>query len=350
MQHNKGFTLVELLVVLGALSIIATFVVVSFNSSRIKARDTQRVNNIKEIQTALELYYNKHRAYPTAITSGQTFSNDGVTYLDPVPSNPTPKNDSGCGNNGYTYAPTSDNTNYSLNFCLGSATGSAPAGINSVSSAGINTAPGLIGWWKFDEGSGTKIYDSTANKNDATWSGSGTHYATGKSNLYAGQFNGSDDIASTSNFTVPLYATHSVSFWGRIIAYSTYGSIFLYSADSTAAQSFYQIGAATTAYGGNVSGGYVAFAMGAAHNDDTWRHYVFVFDGVNSQAKLYVNGSQVGTTQTYTTQINSNPKKIFMGQYSSPPWNVNGYMDDLRIYNRALSAAEVAAIYNASAN
>jgi prepilin-type N-terminal cleavage/methylation domain-containing protein len=347
-SENYGFSLVELMFVVTVLAIISTLVAVNLNSARIKTRDTQRVHDIQEIRSALETYYNRYASYPTAITAGQTFSVSNTMYLDPVPSNPTPKNDKSCGNNNYTYAPTSDNRDYSLNFCLGDATGSASAGINSASSADLGTAPGLIGWWKFDEGTGTKIYDSTVNKNDATWSGSGVHYATGKSSLYAGQYNGIDDIASTSNFSVPLYATHTISFWMKIVTYSAYGAIPIYSADSGGSKSFVQVHN-NVAYGGNVSG-YVSFTMAAYHNDNTWRHYVFVFDGENSQAKLYINGSQSGSTATYSTKVSNNPKKIFFGQYTSYPWNLNGNLDDVRIYNRALSAAEITALYNASAN
>lgn len=345
---QKGFTLIELLFVIGAVAVITSIAVVSFNNARLKARDAQRVHDIKEIRTALELYYNRYRLYPTSITPGSTFSVDNTIYLDSVPSNPTPRNDSGCGNNDYTYSSTPDYTNYSLNFCLGASAGSAPAGINSASSAGLDTAPGLIGWWKFDEGSGSVAYDSTANKNNGTWVGSGVRYASGKGSAYAGDFNGNNDKISTADFSIPLYATHTISFWMKIRTYSAYGAIPVYSSDSSGSQSFVQI-FNNVAYGGNISG-YVSFALSSYHNDNTWRHYVFVFDGENSQAKLYINAVQSGSTATYSTKVSNNPKKVFIGQYTSYPWNLDGNMDDLRIYNRALSLAEITALYNASAN
>lgn len=140
-KNKKGFTLIELLIVMGALSIIATFVVVSFNSARVSSRDTKRVQQIKEIRTALELYYNRHKAYPTAITPGQTFSNNGVVYIDPVPANPTPRTDGGCLDSEYSYTPVTGNVNYTLNFCLGTSTGGYAAGDMICDSNGCASSP-----------------------------------------------------------------------------------------------------------------------------------------------------------------------------------------------------------------
>ena len=55
-NKNKGFTIVEVLVVLAVASMIASFVMVSIRESRMKSRDTNREQNIKQIQNALALY------------------------------------------------------------------------------------------------------------------------------------------------------------------------------------------------------------------------------------------------------------------------------------------------------
>jgi prepilin-type N-terminal cleavage/methylation domain-containing protein len=63
-KKSKGFTLIELLVVIAIIGILATIVLVSLNSARIKARDSRRVSDIRQIQLALELYGDSSITYP----------------------------------------------------------------------------------------------------------------------------------------------------------------------------------------------------------------------------------------------------------------------------------------------
>lgn len=68
-SRNKAFTLIELLVVIAIIGILASVVIASLNSARAKARDAKRVSDLKQIQTALTMYYADNGAYPS--TSGQ---------------------------------------------------------------------------------------------------------------------------------------------------------------------------------------------------------------------------------------------------------------------------------------
>ena len=67
---DKGFTLVELLVVIAILGVLVTIGLVSFTSAQAKGRDTQRKSDLKQISSALEIYFNDHESYPTS-SSGQ---------------------------------------------------------------------------------------------------------------------------------------------------------------------------------------------------------------------------------------------------------------------------------------
>ncbi|OGI64782.1 hypothetical protein A2642_03725 [Candidatus Nomurabacteria bacterium RIFCSPHIGHO2_01_FULL_39_10] len=61
---QSGFTLIELLVVIAIISLLSSVVMASLNSARIKARDAKRKVELKQIVSALELYYNEYGAYP----------------------------------------------------------------------------------------------------------------------------------------------------------------------------------------------------------------------------------------------------------------------------------------------
>ncbi len=124
-NQKKGFTLIELLVVIAIIGLLATLSVVSLNNARERARDSRRVSDIRQIQTALELYHNAESEYPVNLT-------DLSDFINPVPSNPS---ETDCvtldNNNDYVYNKTGDNT-YTLEYCLMHATGGLSPGNNKT--------------------------------------------------------------------------------------------------------------------------------------------------------------------------------------------------------------------------
>jgi len=72
-MNKKGFTLIELLVVIAIIGLLSTLAVVALGSARQKARDSKRLADLKQVQTALELYFTDKNDYPTeavAVTLG----------------------------------------------------------------------------------------------------------------------------------------------------------------------------------------------------------------------------------------------------------------------------------------
>lgn len=135
MRKQKGFTLIELLVVIAIIGLLSTLAVVALNNARMKSRDAKRVSDIKQIQTALELYYNDANAYPASIAS--PIASGGVTYMASVPTNPTPTADGNCGSTAYTYTAGTANTTYTLVYCLGGTTGGVAAGTHTATPGSI---------------------------------------------------------------------------------------------------------------------------------------------------------------------------------------------------------------------
>ena len=141
-SNKKAFTLIELLVVIAIIGLLATISVVALNNARAKARDSKRVADIKQVQTALELYFNDMNRYPltsefTANGLFSTSTNGTTTYMAQTPTAPTPA-DGTCSNsdNSFYYTST-DGASYTLSFCIGGTTGSLQGGLNTASPVGI---------------------------------------------------------------------------------------------------------------------------------------------------------------------------------------------------------------------
>lgn len=157
---QKGFTLIELLVVVAIIGMLASVVVVSLNSARAKARDAKRISDMKAVQNAIEMYYSDNGQYPDLsgtvtnswVTAIPNTTQLNSTYIASLPTPPAIDNTGTCSTKTYRYAVNTAKSDYALQFCLNSASGSYAAGINYISAgAGIQnsgttpTAPTLTG-------------------------------------------------------------------------------------------------------------------------------------------------------------------------------------------------------------
>ena len=109
-KKGGGFTLIELLVVISIIGFLATFAIFSLNNVRVKARNAKRISDLKQLQTALELYFDDNSFYPVSV--GGSGSWDGLytcwgdssanwiaglapTYIGKLPRDP--RNHTNCG-------------------------------------------------------------------------------------------------------------------------------------------------------------------------------------------------------------------------------------------------------------
>jgi len=81
-QTSKGFTIVELLIVIVVIAILATISIIAYNGMQAKARDTSRSNTLTSVKKALEYYYTQNDKYPTV--SGCVDAGCNVTNLRPT--------------------------------------------------------------------------------------------------------------------------------------------------------------------------------------------------------------------------------------------------------------------------
>lgn len=92
LKDNLGFTLVELLVVISILGVLVTIGLTSFRSSQARGRDTERKSDLKQVASALELYYSDYGKYPDAIPWGAEFTDGKTIYFKIIPKDPTANN------------------------------------------------------------------------------------------------------------------------------------------------------------------------------------------------------------------------------------------------------------------
>jgi len=122
---KKGFTLIELLVVIAIIALLSTLSVVALNSARVKSRDARRLSDIKQLRTALEMYFDQNQSYPTttgALGSGNfaclnsagwaAVNCSGTVYMQKVPADPQPTTKL------YTYDVGSNGSTYTINYTL----------------------------------------------------------------------------------------------------------------------------------------------------------------------------------------------------------------------------------------
>lgn len=130
-KDYKGFTLVELLIVMSLIGILATLVVQNFRSAQFRGRDAVRKSDLRNIQTALRLYYNDYGRYPasapvtggtitacgpaapaaaTGCAYGSAWTRGGTTYMTILPDDPLKTPD-------YVYTYNNDE-DYTIRACL----------------------------------------------------------------------------------------------------------------------------------------------------------------------------------------------------------------------------------------
>ena len=124
---KKGFTLVELLVVIAIIALLSTLSVVALNSARAKSRDARRQSDIKQIRTALELYYDaNNQQYPSGsdlelgTDDAACLNQNGWTttagcasdtiFMQKVPTDPVP------GTHSYIYNVSNNNATYTIDY------------------------------------------------------------------------------------------------------------------------------------------------------------------------------------------------------------------------------------------
>lgn len=231
----------------------------------------------------------------------------------------------------------------------------------SVHASGLAKPPNNLGlkvYWTFNEGVGTRVIDYSSNGNHGTLVNAPVYIAGknghGKALDFAGwegsvnDYVGSSQLVNTANVTV--------SAWIRVPAASIFnGSIagFMNGIGNGAADKSLYVATADRKLYFYVYDG--ANKTTSAPTDviplNTWVHVVGTADGTN--AKAYVNGVEVGTVAAGASYTGYTVPNFFVNGASGVP-AVTGYyynvdIDEVRMYNRALTPSQILALYQQGA-
>jgi len=214
--------------------------------------------------------------------------------------------------------------------------------------------PDLVAWYQFDEGSGTTLIDSVGGHN-ATVNGSGGVWVTGKA---GGAYNfNATAYAQASGLAAPGGTEQTVTFWfsgnESIVNGSGYpaGPAF-YSNSGT-------VNYMDTSYNTGLGAVAATFVAGSGYSNQTlpvalnsvikygWHHLATVKNATAGTMEVYLDGEPM-TTATGMTESIPASTNLFIGSsiYGGVIWN--GAIDDMRIYTRALTQTEIAAVMNTS--
>ncbi|HEU5004920.1 MAG TPA: LamG domain-containing protein [Candidatus Saccharimonadales bacterium] len=203
---------------------------------------------------------------------------------------------------------------------------------------------GLIGWWRMN-GNGK---DSTPFNHDATISGATLAVDRKNTASSAYIFDGASSYLQVNGvkFTFPM----SVSLWFKANTTNTLGHM-IYAGENTNGDGFggqnecHLSQSNTNLQFYCQTGGTVNFSQSTpVITNNNWHHVVVVLD---TTTKIYVDGAQkISTAVTGTPNFSNYANWIYFGRPMASSRYFNGSLDDIRIYNRDLSASEVSSLYN----
>jgi type IV pilus assembly protein PilA len=408
---KTAFTLVELLIVIAILAVLAAAVVIVLNPAELlaQARDSQRITDLKTLKDAIDIFVvdNPSASLGTeetvyislpdtsttcanislpALPAGWTYNcvttanlrnTDGTGWVPlnlgsifggtPIPYLPLdPGNDAVTGHY-YTYTM---GGSYELTALLeaeksfGMKDGGRYVELYEVGSdislLPVSRDPSLVGYWTF-EGTGSisngqvsGLVDSSKNNNDGTAdniNGSGMAFISGKDGS-ALQLDGIDDDVRISSSPVFDLATtdHSFAIWFktssppidspgiilRRFSGGTPGAGYHISL-STAGKCILEMRTDSGDGPGPVSP--------LSYTDNNWHLYIVIVDVRTKMVKIYIDGVVVAS-DTYTGNLLNSTDTFYIGG-SGTSYNFLGAVDDIRVYNRALSDTEIKSLYEA---
>lgn len=216
-----------------------------------------------------------------------------------------------------------------------------------IAAATCGSDSGLVGCWQMEENGGTQIIDGSSFSNNGTFFGTPT-WVNGKTGDYALSLNGTAYPTVPDNSSLDLTTGITVAAWVRPNVPSTYMYVLTKNINTggTAVNGFDL--SLTSAHLVRIrfnNSAVLNSTTNYPHDGATWMHIAATWDGTT--VRLYLNGVQESNTLAFTGPIQTNSLPLAIGnQNTADPRALIGTLDDVRLYNYALSAANVLALAN----
>lgn len=204
----------------------------------------------------------------------------------------------------------------------------------------------LIGWWRFDETSGTTVYDSSGRGNNGTIINmdSGNVGVEGKIG-YALSFDGINDYVSVPNSDD--FDVDSISIFTWVKTTDTQVTIVDRDNSSSARQFQFRMFSGKIQFISFMGGGVDGDNIGATSvNDGEWHFVGVTYDAVSGAMNVWVDGESDYSEMETPAVLDKENSPLQIGIHGNlTNYPFDGLIDDVRIYNKALSPSEVQTLY-----
>ncbi len=226
--------------------------------------------------------------------------------------------------------------------------------VMAIYELGNDNGSSLYGHWKLDELSGTTASDSSGNTNDGTLTNFDSTPSWSSSGQVGGalSFDGIDDKIDVGTLFDYAANDFTIAGWIYVNELSTTDQNTIFGGWNGVNQVRFEIDSDAqnctddylrlTYYDG---GAFRQRCSASQIVEDTWVHVALVVDATNSVVSFYLNGTNDGSNPALSDPIDGGSGNSTIGARTNDTQHFNGLIDDMRIYDRALSDNEIDALY-----
>lgn len=360
---RRGFTLLELLVTIGIIGVLASIVIVAIDPTGAftGARNSERKVNLQAYDKAINQYVISEWELPSS-----SIPSDGVNALPICRVGITDVTCVNLDNLVPDYMatlpvdPAETNTNYTgYSVYKDNSERVKILSIYDDQLPGTDSASDYVAYWRFDENSGSTATDSSSNNHDGTINGATAGTETPATITFQNE-RSLDLDGDTDYVSVPAAASLrpasaiSICSWvymrswhtgedqdiivrsGQLNGSANYAFEFNNDPSSDRRDLTFRSAGSTV----------LTYSAGSSVIDlNEWNHLCVTYDNIT--ARIYANGTLVATSSGDGTDLSTTSQTIYLGgRDGSSGDSTDGYLDDLRIYARELTAAEVTSLAN----